>query len=100
MPQVKHTKMPEVADLGWYFGQVVIGQNQGLDFKMLPYFVRHMTEVLLPEVEIHAALKRPMPHFSLRDYVLNVDCGIRMKLQSALGELRDGGILFLTLLPD
>ena len=52
MPQVKHTKMLQVADLSWYFGQVVIGQNEGLDFKILPYFVRHMTEVLLPEVEI------------------------------------------------
>jgi hypothetical protein len=53
-----HTKMLEVADLSWYFGQVVIGQNEGLDFKMLPYFVRHKTEVLLPDVEIHAVVKR------------------------------------------
>jgi hypothetical protein len=65
MPQVKHTKMLQVADLSRYFGQVVIGQNEGLDFKILPCFVRHMTEVLLPEVEIHAALKRHIPHFRL-----------------------------------
>lgn len=64
MSEVEHTEMLQIADLRRYLSEVVIGQNEGLDFKTLPYFVRDKSEVLLPEVDMHAALMRHMVHFN------------------------------------
>ena len=58
MPEVKHTEMLQISDLGRNFSEVVIGQDEGFDFKTLEYFVRYQSEMLLPEVDIHAALMK------------------------------------------
>jgi hypothetical protein len=52
MSEVDHAEAFQKADLAGQLGQVVVRQDQCLNFRLLPHRIWYLAEMFLPQIEI------------------------------------------------
>ncbi len=64
MSEIEHAQALQAPDARRYLVQIIVSQHKRLDIGIVPNRFRHLTEVMLPEIEVRGRLRHG-GHFSV-----------------------------------